>query len=144
MPCTPERVWKAIHAQDGAESGGGATEGAAAPHFDASATTGPPTATDGGAGSDPRPVRLPRARPRVEEALAALAEHGDDAKIIAGGQSLLPVLRMRLNAPEVVIDLGRIEALRGIRDDGDAIVIGAMTTHADVLHDALVARARAR
>ena len=74
----------------------------------------------------------------LEEALAALAEHGDDAKIIAGGQSLLPVLRMRLNAPEVVIDLGRIEALRGVREDGDAIVIGAMTTHHDVLHDDLV------
>ena len=52
--------------------------------------------------------------------------------MIAGGQSLLPVLRMRLNAPELVVDLGRIEALRGIRDDGDAIVIGAMTTHHDV------------
>ncbi len=74
----------------------------------------------------------------LEEALAALAEHGDDAKIIAGGQSLLPVLRMRLNAPEVVVDLGRIESLRGVRDDGDAIVVGAMTTHADVLSDALV------
>jgi carbon-monoxide dehydrogenase medium subunit len=75
----------------------------------------------------------------VEDALAALAEHGDDAKVIAGGQSLLPVLRMRLNAPEMVIDLGRIDALRGIRDDGDAIVIGAMTTHADVGSDPLVA-----
>ena len=75
----------------------------------------------------------------VEEALAALAEDGDDAKVIAGGQSLLPVLRMRLNAPEVVIDLGRIDSLRGIRDDGDAIVIGAMTTHADVGSDPLVA-----
>jgi aerobic carbon-monoxide dehydrogenase medium subunit len=74
----------------------------------------------------------------VEEALAALAEHGDDAKIIAGGQSLLPVLRMRLNAPEVVIDLGKIDALKGVRDDGDAIVIGAMTTHHDVQHDPLV------
>jgi aerobic carbon-monoxide dehydrogenase medium subunit len=74
----------------------------------------------------------------VEEALQALAQHGDDAKIIAGGQSLLPVLRMRLNAPEMVIDLGRIESLRGIRDDGDAIVIGAMTTHHDVLNNALV------
>ena len=74
----------------------------------------------------------------VEEALAALAEHGDEAKILAGGQSLLPVLRMRLNAPEFVIDLGRIDSLRGIRDDGDAIVIGAMTTHADVFHDPLV------
>lgn len=75
----------------------------------------------------------------VEEALAALAEHGDDAKIIAGGQSLLPVLRMRLNAPEVVIDLGRIESLRGIRQEGDHLVIGAMTTHSDVGSDPLVA-----
>ncbi|RYU13457.1 FAD binding domain-containing protein [Nocardioides iriomotensis] len=74
----------------------------------------------------------------VEEALSALADAGDDAKVIAGGQSLLPVLRMRLNAPEVIIDLGRIDALRGIRDDGDAIVIGAMTTHADVQADPLV------
>ena len=74
----------------------------------------------------------------VEEALAALAEHGDEAKILAGGQSLLPVLRMRLNAPETVIDLGHIDALRGVRDDGDALVIGAMTTHTDVGKDALV------
>ncbi|WP_295657637.1 xanthine dehydrogenase family protein subunit M [uncultured Nocardioides sp.] len=74
----------------------------------------------------------------LDEALAALAEHGDEAKVIAGGQSLLPVLRMRLNAPEVVVDLGGIPALRGIRDDGDAIVIGAMTTHHDVHHDPLV------
>ena len=75
----------------------------------------------------------------VEEVIAALAEHGDDAKILAGGQSLLPVLRMRLNAPEVVIDLGRIESLRGVRDDGDAIVIGAMTPHSVVGKDPLVA-----
>jgi aerobic carbon-monoxide dehydrogenase medium subunit len=74
----------------------------------------------------------------LEEALSALAEAGDDAKIIAGGQSLLPVLRMRLNAPELVIDLGKIDSLRGVREDGDAIVIGAMTTHHDVLHDPLV------
>ena len=74
----------------------------------------------------------------VEDALAALAEHGDEAKIIAGGQSLLPVLRMRLNAPEMVIDLGKIESLRGIRDDGDAIVVGAMTTHHDVRTSDLV------
>jgi len=75
----------------------------------------------------------------VEDALSALAQHGDDAKIIAGGQSLLPVLRMRLNAPEMVIDLGRIESLRGVRDDGDAIVIGAMTPHSVVGSDPLVA-----
>ncbi len=74
----------------------------------------------------------------LEEALAALAEAGDEAKIIAGGQSLLPVLRMRLNAPELVIDLGRIDSLRGVREDGDQLVIGAMTTHHDVQHDPLV------
>jgi carbon-monoxide dehydrogenase medium subunit len=74
----------------------------------------------------------------IEEALAALSAHGDDAKIIAGGQSLLPVLRMRLNAPEMIIDLGKIDSLRGVRDDGDAIVIGAMTPHSVVASDALV------
>ncbi|HET7690891.1 MAG TPA: xanthine dehydrogenase family protein subunit M [Nocardioidaceae bacterium] len=74
----------------------------------------------------------------IDEALAALADAGDEAKIIAGGQSLLPVLRMRLNAPSTVIDLGRIDGLRGIREEGDALVIGAMTTHDDVMHDALV------
>jgi aerobic carbon-monoxide dehydrogenase medium subunit len=74
----------------------------------------------------------------LEEALRALAEGGDDAKVMAGGQSLLPVMRMRLNAPSVVVDLGRIESLRGVRDDGDAIVVGAMTTHSEVYHDPLV------
>jgi aerobic carbon-monoxide dehydrogenase medium subunit len=74
----------------------------------------------------------------LEEALSALAEGGDDAKVMAGGQSLLPVMRMRLNAPSVVVDLGRIESLRGVRDDGDAIVVGAMTTHSEVYHDPLV------
>ena len=74
----------------------------------------------------------------VEEALAALAEAGDDAKVLAGGQSLLPVLRMRLNAPEKLIDLGRIPALREIGEDGDHIVIGAMATHDDVLRNELV------
>jgi aerobic carbon-monoxide dehydrogenase medium subunit len=74
----------------------------------------------------------------LEEALQALAQGGDDAKVIAGGQSLLPVLRMRLNAPELVVDIGRIESLRGVRDEGDAIVVGAMTTHAEVEADPLV------
>ena len=74
----------------------------------------------------------------VEEAVAALAEGGEDAKVLAGGQSLLPVLRMRLNVPSVLVDLGRVESLRGVRDDGDAIVIGAMTTHSEVYHDPLV------
>lgn len=74
----------------------------------------------------------------VADALAALAEAGDDAKVLGGGQSLLPILRMRLNAPEKVIDLGRIEELRGITDDGDHIVIGAMTTYTDALASDLV------
>jgi carbon-monoxide dehydrogenase medium subunit len=84
----------------------------------------------------------------VQEALAALAEAGDDAKVLAGGQSLLPILRMRLNAPETVVDLGRVEELRGISDEGDHLVIGAMTTYADVLasdavrqHASLLAKA---
>ncbi|KRF22249.1 MULTISPECIES: xanthine dehydrogenase family protein subunit M [unclassified Phycicoccus] len=74
----------------------------------------------------------------VADALAALAEAGDDAKVLAGGQSLLPILRMRLNAPEKVIDLGRIEELKGVSEDGDHVVIGAMTTYADVLASDLV------
>ncbi|MBC7310295.1 MAG: xanthine dehydrogenase family protein subunit M [Actinomycetales bacterium] len=74
----------------------------------------------------------------VDEALAALAQSGDDAKVLGGGQSLLPVLRMRLNAPEKVVDLSRIESLRGISEDADALVIGAMTTHHEVANSELV------
>jgi carbon-monoxide dehydrogenase medium subunit len=74
----------------------------------------------------------------VEEAVAALAEHGDEAKVLAGGQSLIPLLRLRLAYPEVVVDIGRVAEMRGVRDDGDHIVIGAMTTHHDVIRNALV------
>lgn len=74
----------------------------------------------------------------LDDALRALADAGDDAKIIAGGQSLMPVLRLRMNDPDLVIDLGRIPELRGVREDGDNLVIGAMTTHHEVLHDPLV------
>ena len=74
----------------------------------------------------------------VDEAVRALVEAGEDAKVIAGGQSLLPVLRMRLAAPTKLIDLGKVAELRGIRDDGDCLVIGAMTTHYDVQRDHLV------
>jgi aerobic carbon-monoxide dehydrogenase medium subunit len=80
----------------------------------------------------------------VDEALQAVAAGGEDVKILAGGQSLLPVMRLRLAAPETVVDIGRIPELRGVREDGSgdqgAIVIGAMTTHSDVLTDPLVAR----
>ncbi|MEV7041056.1 xanthine dehydrogenase family protein subunit M [Amycolatopsis sp. NPDC051061] len=75
----------------------------------------------------------------VDEAVQALASAGEDAKVIAGGQSLLPVLRMRLAAPTTLVDLGRVAELRGVREDGDTLVIGAMTTHYDVQRDALVA-----
>ncbi|RZU33636.1 FAD binding domain-containing protein [Blastococcus saxobsidens] len=75
----------------------------------------------------------------VEEALQAIADGGEDVKVLAGGQSLIPVMRLRLAAPETVVDLGRVAGLRGVRDDGDAIVIGAMTTHSDVLSDPLIA-----
>lgn len=74
----------------------------------------------------------------VEEALAALAEAGDEGKILAGGQSLLPILRLRMNTPETIIDLGRIPDLREVTDDGDAVVIGAMATHDAVRHHPLV------
>lgn len=74
----------------------------------------------------------------VAEALDALAKGGDEAKVLAGGQSLLPVLRMRLNAPEIVVDLSRIEELRGIREEGEHLVIGAMTTHDAVATSGLV------
>jgi carbon-monoxide dehydrogenase medium subunit len=76
----------------------------------------------------------------VEEALRALAEGGEDAKILAGGQSLIPVMRLRLAAPSTVIDLTRVAELRGVREDGDALVIGAMTTHSDVCSDPLIAQ----
>jgi carbon-monoxide dehydrogenase medium subunit len=74
----------------------------------------------------------------VDEAVSALVAAGEDAKIIAGGQSLLPVLRMRLAAPTTLIDLGRVAELHGIREDGEHIAIGAMTTHYEVQRDPLV------
>ncbi len=74
----------------------------------------------------------------VAGALSALAEAGEDAKILAGGQSLLPVLRLRLAYPSLLVDLRKVSELRGVREEGDAIVIGAMTRHADVMSDPLV------
>jgi carbon-monoxide dehydrogenase medium subunit len=74
----------------------------------------------------------------VEDAVRALAEGGEDAKILAGGQSLIPVLRLRLAAPTLLVDLGGIAELRGIREDGDRIAIGAMTPYYDIVHDDLV------
>ncbi|HTW19909.1 MAG TPA: xanthine dehydrogenase family protein subunit M [Mycobacteriales bacterium] len=76
----------------------------------------------------------------VAEALSALAAGGEDAKIIAGGQSLLPVLRLRLAYPSTLVDLRNIAELKGVREDGGTLVIGAMTRHCDVIDDELVAQ----
>ena len=85
------------------------------------------------------PAQFDYVRPgTVDEAVAALQEAGEDAKILAGGQSLIPVLRLRLAAPSKLIDLGGISELRRIRDDGDRIAIGAMAAHHDVMRDDLV------
>jgi carbon-monoxide dehydrogenase medium subunit len=85
------------------------------------------------------PAPFQYARPTtVDEALQAIAAGGEDAKILAGGQSLIPVMRLRLAAPSTVVDLTKVTELRGVRDDGDAIVIGAMTTHSDVISDPLI------
>ena len=65
----------------------------------------------------------------VEAALAALTEHGDEAKLMAGGHSLLPMMKLRLAVPEVIVDIGRIDDLSYIREDGDELAIGALTRH---------------
>ncbi len=74
----------------------------------------------------------------VDEALAALAAGGEDAKILGGGQSLLPVLRLRLNAPSVVVDCSTIDELKGVCEDGNNVVVGAGTTHYDVIKNPMV------
>jgi aerobic carbon-monoxide dehydrogenase medium subunit len=75
----------------------------------------------------------------VEEAIGALQEHGDEAKLLAGGHSLLPLMKLRLAAPEVLVDLGRVRALTGVRETDDGrLAIGAMTRHQDVMDDPLV------
>jgi carbon-monoxide dehydrogenase medium subunit len=86
------------------------------------------------------PAKFDYVRPgSLDEAVRALADGGDDAKVIAGGQSLLPLLRLRLAYPELLVDVGGIDELRGVRDSGDALVIGACTTHYQLVHDPLVA-----
>jgi carbon-monoxide dehydrogenase medium subunit len=76
----------------------------------------------------------------VPDAVQALQSAGEDAKVLAGGQSLIPVLRLRMAYPSVLVDIGRVPELTGVREDGDTLVIGAMTTHDAILHDELVRR----
>jgi carbon-monoxide dehydrogenase medium subunit len=86
------------------------------------------------------PAKFDYVRPgTVDEALQALAGAGEDGKVIAGGQSLLPLLRLRMAYPELLIDVGGVAELCGVREAGDDLVIGAATTHYAVVHDPLVA-----
>jgi aerobic carbon-monoxide dehydrogenase medium subunit len=74
----------------------------------------------------------------VEEALQLLTKHGDDAKLLAGGHSLIPAMKLRLASPRYLIDLGAVPGLRGVRVDGDSLAIGALTVHADIAASDLV------
>jgi carbon-monoxide dehydrogenase medium subunit len=71
-------------------------------------------------------------------ALALLAEHGEEAKLLAGGHSLLPMMKVRLAQPAVLIDIARVSELAGIRVEGDEVVIGATTRHAEVAESPLL------
>jgi carbon-monoxide dehydrogenase medium subunit len=80
------------------------------------------------------PAQFDYKRPAtVDEAIALLTQHGDDAKVLAGGHSLIPAMKLRLARPKVVVDIGRIANLSYIRESpGGAIAIGAMTTHQQI------------
>src|ERR1700728_5165176 len=86
------------------------------------------------------PAKFDYVRPgSLGDAVSALADGGEDAKVIAGGQSLLPLLRLRLAYPDLLVDVGGLDELRGVSDAGDALLIGARTTHYQLIHDPLVA-----
>ena len=68
----------------------------------------------------------------VADAIAMLGKHGGEARVLAGGHSLVPLMKLRLAAPDALIDIGAIASLRGITDTPDSITIGALTTHAQV------------
>ena len=74
----------------------------------------------------------------VEEALQLLTKHGEDAKLLAGGHSLIPAMKLRLSSPRTLIDLGTVPGLRGVRMDGNTLAIGALTVHTDVASADLV------
>jgi carbon-monoxide dehydrogenase medium subunit len=86
------------------------------------------------------PAPFDYARPSTLDEAVQILAGDEDAKALAGGQSLIPLLRLRLAAPTVLVDLGRLGDLRGVREEDDDLVIGALTTHASVLADPLVAR----
>lgn len=76
----------------------------------------------------------------VEEAVALLGQHGDEAKLLAGGHSLLPLMKLRLATPQLLVDIGRLRELSYVRDAGDHIAVGALTRHRDVEQSELLRR----
>jgi len=86
------------------------------------------------------PAKFDYLRPgSLDEAVHVLGNAGEDAKVIAGGQSLMPLLRLRLAYPSLLVDVGGLDELRGVRDEGDSLLIGARTTHYQLVHDPLIA-----
>ena len=75
----------------------------------------------------------------VDEAISLLGDHGDDAKLLAGGHSLLPLMKLRLASPAVLIDIGRLRELSYVRDGGNHVAVGALTRHRDVETASLLA-----
>jgi aerobic carbon-monoxide dehydrogenase medium subunit len=74
----------------------------------------------------------------VDEALELLARHGEDAKILAGGQSLLPMMKLRIASPRYLIDVNRVDGLNGLRREGDRLMIGALCRHAEIAASPIV------
>jgi len=74
----------------------------------------------------------------VEEALQLMVKHGEEGKLLAGGHSLIPAMKLRLQSPQTLIDLGTVPGLRGVRVDGNNLIIGALTVHTDVASSDLV------
>ena len=86
-----------------------------------------------------KPCAFEMIRPReLAEALELLETHGDDARLIAGGQSLVPMMNLRMAAPAILIDLNTVNGLSGVRRDGDTIRIGAMTRQQSMLDNELI------
>ncbi len=77
----------------------------------------------------------------VDEAISLLQQYGDDAKVLAGGHSLIPTLKLRLSQPEHLVDIGKIAELSYIREENGVVAVGAMTTYTTVARSELIAPA---